>query len=135
MEKINQHARSSYPEECCGVLMGRVSAEEKTVEDVAAIDNARSEERNRRFLITPDDYIRAEKDAKSKSLDILGFYHSHPDHPARPSQYDFDHAWPWFSYLIVSVEKGEPSVASSWVVDDEGGAFIEESIDILDEEF
>jgi len=130
IEKINQHGRQTYPEECCGVLIGKVDGDEKIVEDAVAIDNSRQDERYRRFLITPEDYISAEKEARQRNLDMLGFYHSHPDHPARPSQYDFDHAWPWFSYVIVSVEKGEPSTIRSWVLDGERTTFLEENVEI-----
>ena len=70
-------------------------------------DPGRESERNR-FLIDPLEQLRVEKDARARGLDVLGYYHSHPDHPARPSNYDREHAWPWYSYVIVSVQRGEP---------------------------
>jgi proteasome lid subunit RPN8/RPN11 len=89
----------------------------------------RETERNR-FLIDPVDQIRVEKDARARGLEVLGYYHSHPDHPARPSVYDRDHAWPWYSYVIISVQRGEPKEFASWVLAEERSRFDPEPIEI-----
>ncbi|MEK6570652.1 MAG: M67 family metallopeptidase [Bacteroidota bacterium] len=130
LEKLKAHARRTYPEECCGILLGRENGDEKVVSDVIEIDNARNEQRERRFLITPQAYQEADKEARKRALEILGFYHSHPDHPAWPSQYDLEHAWAWFSYMITSVEQGEPKETSSWVLREDRSAFDQEEIKI-----
>ena len=107
---IGEHGEDAYPQECCGAMLG-VGAPEKTVTRLIRIDNARSpEDSTRRFLVTDLDYRRGEGEAAAAELDLVGFYHSHPDHPARPSQYDLDHAMPWFSYVIVAVAKGSIEV-------------------------
>ena len=98
-DAIRAHAREAYPHECCGSLVGRDGA----VHATCALPNTTDEGPRRRFLVRPDDYKAAESDARARGLDLLGFYHSHPDHPARPSQYDLDHAWPTFAYIIVAV--------------------------------
>jgi proteasome lid subunit RPN8/RPN11 len=103
-EAIRQHGAATYPNECCGALIGR----EGRVTATYALPNTTEEGPRRRFLVRPDDYREAEKQARHAGGDLLGFYHSHPDHPARPSQYDLDHAWPFFSYIIVSVRAGAP---------------------------
>ena len=129
LEQIGAHAKRSYPEESCGILLGKVNGGEKVVSDIVEIENAREEQRGRRFLITPEAYRNADMQARERGLEILGFYHSHPDHPARPSQYDLDHAWTWFSYLITSVEQGEPRHTTSWILRGDRSAFDQEEIE------
>src|SRR5437773_12052203 len=85
-EKIRTHGRETYPHECCGALLGRDGEVVSTV----ALPNTTEEGPRRRFLVRPDDYGTAERAASDAALDLVGFYHSHPDHPARPSQYDLD---------------------------------------------
>ena len=94
---IRAHGRDTFPHECCGALLGK----DGVVREAYALPNTTAEGPRRRFLVRPDDYRVAETRACEAGLDLLGFYHSHPDHPARPSQYDLDHAWPSFSYVIV----------------------------------
>ena len=96
---IRLHGEETYPNECCGALVGR----DDVVAGVAALPNTTDEGPRRRFLVRPSDYQFAERRASELGGELLGFYHSHPDHPARPSQYDLDHAWPTFAYVIVSV--------------------------------
>jgi proteasome lid subunit RPN8/RPN11 len=96
---IRRHGEGTYPHECCGALVGR----DGRVEAAVALPNTTDEGPRRRFLVRPSDYRQAEQRARELGGELLGFYHSHPDHPARPSQYDLDHAWPTFSYVIVSV--------------------------------
>ena len=135
LHKIKLHAMQMYPEECCGVLIGRDDGQAKTICDVLEIKNAKEENRGRRFLITPEDYRWAEARAKEEGVEVMGFYHSHPDHPARPSQFDLDHAIPWCSYVITSVEEKLPTMVKSWLLKDDRSDFEEEELEILDGEF
>ena len=124
-DAIRDHGRETYPHECCGALLGgegRVSA-------TVPLPNTTEEGPRRRFLVRPGDYQQAERAASAASQDLLGFYHSHPDHPAQPSQYDLDHAWPSFSYVIVSVMAGEPADLRSWTLKEDRSAFDEESVE------
>jgi proteasome lid subunit RPN8/RPN11 len=98
-QSIRTHGRETYPHECCGALLGR----DDRVTAVVALPNTTEEGPRRRFLVRPSDYREAEQRASALGAELLGFYHSHPDHPARPSQYDLDHAWPTFAYIIVAV--------------------------------
>ena len=132
LDRIKEHGKRTYPEECCGVLLGKVDGDEKVVRDLLEIENEREDQRQRRFLITPEAYQEADKQARIIGLEPLGFYHSHPDHPAQPSQYDLEHAWAWFSYLITRVEKGEPRESTSWVLRDDRSAFEEEVMEEID---
>jgi proteasome lid subunit RPN8/RPN11 len=122
---IRWHGRETFPHECCGAMLGR----DGVVREAFALPNTTEEGPRRRFLVRPDDYRVAEKRAREAGLDLLGFYHSHPDHPATPSQYDLDHAWPSFSYVIVSVMGGEDKQLTSWQLRDDRSAFEEESVE------
>ena len=124
VEAIRAHGRDTYPHECCGAMLGR----EGRVTAAVALPNTTEEGPRRRFLVRPTDYRDAERAAAAEGLDLLGFYHSHPDHPARPSQYDLDHAWPSFSYVIVSVMAAVPSDMRSWKLREDRSSFDEESI-------
>jgi len=95
-------------------------------------DPGRETERNR-FLINPLDQMRVEKDARERGLEVLGYYHSHPDHPARPSLYDREHAWPWYSYVIVSVERGIAKDLTCWVLAEDRNMFQPEHVEIVAE--
>jgi proteasome lid subunit RPN8/RPN11 len=132
LHKIKVHAMEAYPEECCGILVGTEREGGKEVYDVIRIGNAKDENRTRRFLITPAEYRRAEEAAGAEGLGVMGFYHSHPDHPARPSQFDLDHAWPWCSYIIAAVEERIPSAVKSWVLKEDRSGFDEEIIDSIE---
>jgi proteasome lid subunit RPN8/RPN11 len=116
LDAIRRHGESDYPHECCGLLIGSLAPDGgKVAEEVYPISNAREETAKRnRFLITPEELMRGEKHARSMQRDIVGVYHSHPDHPAVPSQFDLDHAWPVFSYIIVSVRAGRAEDLFSW---------------------
>lgn len=107
LRRIHQESVAAYPDEGCGALLGTFPAAvgPREVADILPIDNAReSEEQYHRFRIDPLDYRRADDAAAALGLDIVGFYHSHPDHPAIPSDYDRDHAFPGLSYIVVAVE-------------------------------
>ena len=135
LHKIKVHAMTTYPEECCGVLMGRKDDKGTIVCDVLALKNTQQENRTHRFLITPQDYAVAEQEANKEGVDVIGFYHSHSDHPAQPSPFDLEHALPWWSCVIVSVDKGQPSRIKSWLLKDDRSSFEEEKIDVTDGQF
>lgn len=128
---MTQHAVEEHPEECCGVLLGTRTNGSARVLDLLRISNTVIENRTHRFLIGPDDYQRAEEEAARRDAEIVGFYHSHPDHPARPSQFDLDHAFPWWSYVIISVTQGKTERVASWVMKEDRSSFDEEAIEIL----
>ena len=121
---IRRHGREAYPHECCGALIGR----NHLVTEALALPNSTKEGPRRRFLVRPGDYRAAERRATVVGATLLGFYHSHPDHPARPSRYDLDHAWPVFAYVIVAVEGGEPGALTSWRLRADRSAFDEEPV-------
>ncbi|AEP13587.1 Mov34/MPN/PAD-1 family protein [Chloracidobacterium thermophilum] len=127
---IRAHGEADYPYECCGLLLGTFAADgRKTTVEVMPISNAREESAKRnRFLITPQELMRGERYARSRQLDIIGFYHSHPDHPAVPSGYDLDHALPMYSYVIVSVAQGRAGEVQSWELEADRSRFNPESI-------
>ena len=129
-KNIRADGEAAYPNECCGVLIGEIdNAGVKTVRSTLTIDNAREDgEQYHRFLITPEDMLRAEQTARSMKLDVIGFYHSHPDHPSAPSGYDKDHALPFYSYVIVSVDKGKAQILTSWELKDDRTDFTQEEI-------
>lgn len=115
METILREARESYPEECCGALLGREGpGDGRSVLRAVPVRNTRDDGRERRYLIGPEVVRALEEEAMSSGLDVLGFFHSHPDHPAIPSEFDRDHAWPWYSYVIVPVAAGEPGRPRAW---------------------
>jgi len=127
-EEIRSAGARSYPEECCGALVGRASDGSKSVLMARPFANGRADERERRYYVGPDAYREAEAWARAQGLDVVGIYHSHPDHPARPSEFDREHAWPWYSYVIVSVEQGKPSLMTSWVLTEERDRFDPEEL-------
>lgn len=129
MEAIRQHGRESYRDEACGAMYGRLDGDVRAVVRVVPLDNERGSERHRRFVVTPDAYRTAEAEALRSGLTLLGFYHSHPDHPAYPSDYDLEHAFPFFSYVIVSVENAEAKNMRSFVLADDRKEFLEESLE------
>jgi proteasome lid subunit RPN8/RPN11 len=118
---IRAHGQETYPHECCGALLGRGDQ----VTDLVALPNTTEEGPRRRFLVRPSDYQLAERRATERGVELLGFYHSHPDHPARPSQYDLDHAWPTFAYIIVAVASATAEVMTVWYLKDDRSSFEE----------
>ena len=125
---IHDHALEAYPEECAGVLVGMDVGEMKIVVDVWRAENTHEEERSRRFLIEPLKIKEFEERAAERDLDVLGFYHSHPDHPAKPSEYDREHAWPGWSYVIASVSAENVEDMRSWVLKGDRSGYDEEPI-------
>jgi proteasome lid subunit RPN8/RPN11 len=128
LESIREHGKRAYPNECCGVLLGRMENSRKSVVELRPMENAREDSPRNRYLISPRDLLEAEKAARALGLDIVGVYHSHPDHPARPSEFDREHAFPWYSYIIVSVRGGEPLDLTSWTLRDDRSAFDAEDL-------
>lgn len=131
LAEIQAHGSAEYPDECVGALLGEAGRSGKFVRAARRVENGRTDERRRRYLVGPEAYRALERSAREAGLELLGFYHSHPDHPARPSEYDREHAWPWYSYVIVSVERGEPRALTSWVLRDGREQFDEEEIQCL----
>lgn len=140
-EGIRKHGEETYPHECCGALLGRDSSiasgqderrktAKREVLELFPLVNRREDSPRNRFEVTAHDVLEAERAAGAKSLEVVGWYHSHPDHPARPSQYDRDHAWPWYSYVIVSVMSGVAQETTSWKLSDDRGDFAAEPIEI-----
>ena len=121
---IRFHGQEMYPHECCGALVGRDGG----VTEIVALPNTTDEGPRRRFMVRPSDYQLAERRATELGGDLLGFYHSHPDHPARPSQYDLDHAWPTFAYIIVAVAAGVAGDMTVWYLKDDRSRFEEGSL-------
>ena len=131
IEEIREHGVRDYPYECCGLLLGRYDAEGKVVRETYPISNAREESAKRnRFLIEPVELMRGERYARDHDLEVVGFYHSHPDSPARPSQYDLEHAWPTYSYIIVSTRADEATDLFSWEQEPDRSRFNQEEIKI-----
>ncbi len=134
-EKIRRHGVDTYPHECCGALLGRDSeARSETpgreVLGLHVLVNRRDDSPRNRFSVTAEDVLDAEKVARQQSLDVIGWYHSHPDHPARPSEFDREHAWPWYSYIIVSVRNGASQEMTSWRLNDDRAEFSSEALEI-----
>ncbi len=131
-ERIRLHLVRVYPEEGCGFLVGR-EARIRDVTDAVEAANDSPDPRTRRFVIRPEDFLLAEREARRQGLEVLGFYHSHPDHPARPSQVDVEAAWPWYSYLIVALDRGEATDAACWRLSPDGSRMEREVIELLDD--
>jgi proteasome lid subunit RPN8/RPN11 len=130
LEMIKALGEESFPNECCGFLLGKMDAEGQKViaSTIPATNERESEEQYHRFLITPSAYLKAERYARENKLEILGFFHSHPNAQAKPSEYDREHAWPWYSYMIVSVKEGKAEDVTSWTMNDDRSRFSEEEI-------
>ena len=141
-KRIEQHGVEAYPNECCGFLLGREENGHRVILEAAPIQNAwqsmennpyeaRPEDSTRnRSLVDPKDYLRIDREARQNGLDIISFYHSHPDHPARPSEFDRKHALPFLIYVILAVEKGIPREMTAWLLSEDGARFLPEQLSI-----
>ena len=118
---IRRHGEETFPHECCGALIGR----DDRIAAAVALPNTTEEGPRRRFLVRPSDYRLAEQKASELGGELLGFYHSHPDHPAKPSQFDLDHAWPNFAYVIVSVMSAVARDMTVWYLQEDRSRFDE----------
>lgn len=128
--RIRAHGAETYPQECCGALLGRDADSGREVLDVFPLVNRRDDSPRNRFAVSPEDVRAAEKAGRARGLDLVGWYHSHPDHPALPSDYDRESAWPWYSYVIVSVERREPKQITSWRLADDRTRFTPEEVSV-----
>jgi proteasome lid subunit RPN8/RPN11 len=140
-ERIRAHGVETYPHECCGALLGRDAQLVKTPEGedreaprsvvkLFPLANSNGLSPRNRFMVTPEDVLRADVAARNDGLEVVGWYHSHPDHPARPSEFDREHAWPWYSYIIVSVHNRVPQDMTSWRLNDDRLEYSAEQIKI-----
>jgi proteasome lid subunit RPN8/RPN11 len=131
VEEIRRAGELAYPAECCGVMGGRVN-ELKEVLQLAPVVNRRTDDPHR-YLISPDDLLRITRELRRSDLEVLGYYHSHPDHAAEPSAFDSEHAWPWYSYVIVRVDRGRAGEMTSWVLEEDCAAMHQESLQVFSE--
>lgn len=133
--QVESEGAAAYPNECCGILIGRdvdagAGRKERVVERLEPGTNVfEADEQYHRFSIDPRQQIKAERAAAAEGKVVLGFYHSHPDHPARPSEYDREHAWPFYSYVIVAVSNGKPAGMTSWVLDEDTNQFFGQPVE------
>lgn len=125
MDEIDKHALEVYPEECCGFLLGAENGGTIEITGTHPVENTRGENRTHRYLITPEQFLQAEALAESRGCELVGGYHSHPDHPAIPSQYDLEHALPAFVYLIISVREGRLDARRWWLLSENHRQFHE----------
>ncbi len=137
-EAIERHLEAGYPDEACGVMIGRevpgANGSNPTCTEVVRLvlsDNAREDSRHNRYVIPPEAVLAAEIAARAEGLGVIGYFHSHPDHPARPSEFDREHAWPGLSYLIVSIRGGTAKDVRSWRLSDDRERFLEETLELI----
>jgi proteasome lid subunit RPN8/RPN11 len=131
IKKIKENGEKTYNAECCGAILGKPYNGTYIITELLEFNNERSDNRERRYLISPKQYMQSERIAEEKKLDLLGFYHSHPDHPAIPSQFDTEHAFPNFIYMIVSIQKGEAGDLTSWKLFEDRNGFEELEMNII----
>ncbi|HEX9340893.1 MAG TPA: M67 family metallopeptidase [Thermoplasmata archaeon] len=124
---IEDHARDAFPEECCGFLLGHSGEPRRTVESLRA-KNAASEDREHRYVVDPLELLRADDEARAHGHELIGIYHSHPNHPAVPSEFDRLRAASWYSYVILRIVDREPKEMTAWVFDDATKRFVSEAI-------
>ncbi len=128
MAEIHAHGEAAYPEEGAGFLLG-TDGEVRQVLRILPLENSReADARHNRYLISPQEYLHGELEAEHLNLTLLGVFHSHPDHPNQPSEYDREWAQPFFSYVITSVEKGKALASRSWRLMEDRSAFVEEPV-------
>ena len=134
MREIQAHGEGAYPEEGAGLMLGRAQEDRKQVARLVTFANAREQSaRHNRYLLTPQDYLRGEQEAARLGLDVVGVFHSHPDHPDRPSEFDREWAMPWLSYVITSVQGGQAKSSRSWLLSEDRSAFYEEPLTIVED--
>ena len=133
LQRIHAHGEAAYPEEGAGLLLGRVVGSNTRVERLLEFSNAREQSaRHNRYLLTPEDYLRGEMEAARLDLDVIGVFHSHPDHPNRPSEFDREWAMPFLSYVITSVQSGRAVDSRSWLLSEDHAQFTEETIIVVE---
>lgn len=128
LAEIQRHAEATYPEECCGFLVAALGAdgpdEPRRICRVARMENRMLAARGRRFVIPPDELRQFEQSLKGTGEALVGFYHSHPDHPAIPSLFDQEHAWPWYTYLILAVDHGKAGTLGAFELNADDRRFL-----------
>ncbi len=129
VKAIEAHARETYPEECCGFLVGP-AAEPRKVVSVRRATNVVDSNRERRYVIEPRETLSLEKELRGTGHEILGYYHSHPNHPAEPSEFDRSHAWPWYTYVILSIVDRRPADLRAWSLDGDTSTFRSEPLTV-----
>jgi proteasome lid subunit RPN8/RPN11 len=134
LDQIHAHGEEAYPGEGAGFMLGNTDGDLRVVRAILKLPNAREESaRHNRYLLTPRDVLHSEQEAAKLGLDVIGVFHSHPDHPNEPSEFDRDWAMPWFSYIITSVKSGKAAGSRSWRLTDDRSAFDEELIQVNSE--
>jgi proteasome lid subunit RPN8/RPN11 len=129
LDGIHAHARSTYPEECCGLL---IAGKDKAVVDAMRMRNAFTGPKHDRYHIDPLELFKADREVAKRGLTITGIYHSHPDYPATLSKFDLEHSFPWYSYVVVSVAKEGPKDTRSWIPNEAKTSVTEEPIEIIE---
>ena len=109
------HARQAYPNECCGAMLGSISDDVKIVREALPLENEFSGPQAARYELRPEDLLAADKAARERKMDLIGIYHSHPDCDAYFSQTDLKNSCPWYSFVVLSIQKGEFNHANSWL--------------------
>ena len=126
---MNAHAEATFPEECCGFMLGAEAEDgSRHISEIYKIENTKDENRERRYMIEPTSQLKAERHAREMGLDVLGVYHSHPNHPSKASEFDRVHAMPFWSYLIISCMEGKTAEIQSWRLRDDRTQFDEEEL-------
>ena len=129
LDEIRRHGEETYPEECCGFLLGRATGDENEIVSARRATNRNGDRRHDRFVIGPEDYLAADRAARERGLDIVGMYHSHPDHPARPSSTDLAQAtFPGYTYVIVAVQSGRATDLTAWSLSPDRSRFEAEEV-------
>ena len=132
-DAIRAHGAQDYPNECCGFLVGKADGDAVTVTRTVPAANTREDSPRNRFEIDPGELVKTDRAARADGLGVIGFYHSHPDAPAEPSNFDREHAWPGYCYVIVSVRAGQPQEMRNWLLRDDRTSFDEDAIRISEE--
>ena len=131
LDRIHQHGEQTYPEEGAGLLLGEIKGQEHQVSEILPLDNVREAgARHNRYQLSPQDYLMGEEEADRLGLEMVGVFHSHPDHPNLPSEFDRQWAWPNFSYLITSVVEGNAVDSRSWRLNEDRASFSEEELQV-----
>lgn len=132
IQQMCKHGEDTYPYECCGILLGKKAGDDLRVIEVLRAENVHRDSKHIRYAIAPREYLQAERLADSRGLQVVGLYHSHPDHKPKPSFYDLEHAWPSYAYLIFEVRKGQAQESYAYVMADDRSAF-ESQLIIIEE--
>lgn len=132
LKAIQRHGAQSYPEEGAGVILGEVRSDARYAEEILPLSNSyEADSRHNRYLIEATDILRAEQKAEEMGLDVIGIFHSHPDHPAEPSEFDLQWGLPWYSYLITRVESEGARESKSWRLNEDRQKFSPETLEVV----